>query len=186
MKLAQIMLATALLTTPALAQHDMSTMAPTDAPMAGHDMSGMAGMAPAGEVDRSGTVITLGDLELIAPFSRATPPRAPTGGAYLSIVNNGTEDDRLLSGTTTVSEAVQLHEMSMENDIMRMREMKDGIPIPAGETLTLEPSGTHIMLVRLLAPLVEGETVPLTLTFEKAGTIELEVPIASIAARQAP
>lgn len=131
-------------------------------------------------------ILRIGGIEVVAPFSRATLPNAPTGGAYFSLVNTGSEDDRLLSATTPVSSDVQLHEMKIENNVARMRDLPDGIPLPAGETVTLEPSGTHIMLTKLTGPLIEGETVPITLTFEHAGDITLNLPIAHFAARRAP
>lgn len=131
-------------------------------------------------------IVKIGDIEIVAPFSRATLPNAPTGGAYFSLVNTGSEDDRLLSATSPVSGDVQLHEMKIENNVARMRDLPDGIPLPAGQTVTLEPSGTHIMLTKLTGPLIEGETVPITLTFEHAGDITLNVPIAHFAARKAP
>ncbi|ODT51028.1 copper chaperone PCu(A)C [Devosia sp. 63-57] len=127
-----------------------------------------------------------GSIQIVTPFSRATLPNAGTGGAYFSIANLGTQDDILLSAETPVAEEVQLHSMAMDGDVMRMRQMPDGIPVPAGSTVVLEPSGLHLMLVRLKQPLKEGDTLPLTLNFEKAGTIDLEVPIGSIAARKAP
>lgn len=132
------------------------------------------------------TVVAVGDLQIQGAFSRATLPRAPTGGAYFTIVNNGQVDDRLLSGTTPAAGKVELHEMKFENDIARMRELTEGLPIPAGQSVMLEPSGTHIMLTRLNHPLMEGETLPLTLTFERAGQVTVDLPIGSIAARTAP
>ena len=131
-------------------------------------------------------IVKIGDIEIVAPFSRATLPNAPTGGAYFSLVNTGSEDDRLLSATSPVSGDVQLHEMRIENNVARMRDLPDGIPLPAGQTVTLEPSGTHIMLTKLTGPLVEGESVPISLTFERAGAITLDLPIAHFAARKAP
>lgn len=127
-----------------------------------------------------------GPIEIVAPFSRATLPNAPTGGAYFSLINTGSADDRLVSATSPVSGDVQLHEMKVENNVARMRDLPDGIPLPAGQTVVLEPSGTHIMLTRLAGPLIEGETVPVTLTFEHAGDITLALPIAHFAARVAP
>lgn len=130
--------------------------------------------------------LKIGAIEIDAPFSRATLPMAPTGGAYFSIINTGTTDDRLVSATSPVSGEVQMHEMKIENSVASMREVPDGIVIPAGATVALTPSGTHLMLTHLTQPLVQGETLPLTLTFEHAGNITVEVPIGSIAARVAP
>lgn len=153
--------------------------------------NGMAGDAAPLRTDAitpapAGQVIALGDLKLVGPFSRATPPRAPTGGAYFTIVDTGTEGDRLLSASTPLADEVQMHEMSVQNDIMRMRQVTAGLRVPEGGELALTPSGTHIMLVGLKQPLLQGETLPLTLVFERSGTITLDIPIASVAARQAP
>ena len=125
-------------------------------------------------------------IEIVAPFARATLPNSPTGGVYFTLRNTGTEDDRLLTAASPIAGAVQLHEMSVENDVASMRELPDGIALPAGGTVTLTPSGTHIMLTHLTQPLVKGETFSLTLTFEHAGPVTLTVPIGSIAAKAAP
>ena len=85
--------------------------------------------------------IILGDLTLSGPFARATLPNAPVGGGYLTITNNGAENDTLISAKSAAAGAVQLHNMEMQNNVMRMFEMKNGIPIPAGETVTLMPGG---------------------------------------------
>ncbi len=124
----------------------------------------------------SPTVI-LGDLTLSSSFARATLPNAPVGAAYLTITNNGSEDDTLVSAASPAAGAVQLHNMSVENGVMKMKEMKGGIPIPAGETVTLKPGGFHIMLMQLSHQLKEGSTVPVTLNFQKAGTVTLDIGI---------
>lgn len=123
-----------------------------------------------------------GDLEVSGAFTRATLPNAPVGGGFMTITNTGIEPDRLVSASSPVAGVAQLHEMKMEGDVMKMGELPDGIAIPAGETVTLEPGGLHIMLMDLKAPLVEGEEVPVTLTFEKAGTVEVLLEVAGSAA----
>ncbi len=130
-------------------------------------------------------VVHLGPLNISAPFTRATLPNAPVGGAYLTIENTGTEDDRLVSATTPVADTVQIHDMAMDGDVMKMRHLPDGLAIPAGETVTLAPGGLHIMLMNLRGKLVEGETLTMTLTFEKAGTVDVELPVLGTAAKQA-
>lgn len=127
-------------------------------------------------------VTHLGDINISLPFTRATLPNAPVGGGFLTIENAGTEADRLVSATSPVSDDVQIHEMSMEGDVMKMRALPDGIELPAGETVTLAPGGYHLMFMAIKQPFVEGETVPVTLTFEKAGSVELELPIMAPAA----
>ena len=129
-----------------------------------------------------GPTTAIGTLELRGGFARATLPNAPVGGAFVTITNNGATDDRLVSVGSPAADVGQLHEMKMEGDVMKMRALPDGIVIPAGETVTLEPSGLHIMLMGLKQALVEGETVKLTLTFEKAGSVEVELPILGTAA----
>ena len=126
--------------------------------------------------------ITLGALELNGPFARATLPNAPVAGGFVTIVNTGTEDDRLVSASAHIARETQIHEMAMEGDVMKMRQLADGIAIPAGETVTLEPGGLHLMMMGLNGPLVEGETVPVTLTFEKAGTVVLDLHVGGAAA----
>lgn len=126
--------------------------------------------------------ITFGPLHLNAPFARATLPNAPVAGGFLTIVNTGSEDDRLVSVSADFARESQIHEMAMEGDVMKMRALSDGIVIPAGETVVLEPGGLHLMFMGLEAALVEGETVPVTLTFEKAGTVTVDLHIGAAAA----
>lgn len=130
-------------------------------------------------------VVTLGALELSGGFTRATLPNAPVGGGFLSITNTGTEADRLISASSPVAGEVQLHEMTMQGDVMKMQELAGGIPLPAGATVTLAPGGLHLMFMQLNQPFVEGESVPVTLTFEKAGTVEITLSVGSPAARDA-
>ncbi|PJE31786.1 hypothetical protein SAMN06297129_1812 [Pseudooceanicola antarcticus] len=121
--------------------------------------------------------VTLGALTLSDGFSRATLPNAPVGGGFLTITNNGDSADRLIAVETAVAGHSEIHEMAMEGDVMRMRELEDGLEIPAGETIELKPGGFHLMFMKLQQPLVEGETVDVTLTFETAGTVTLPLAI---------
>jgi periplasmic copper chaperone A len=127
-------------------------------------------------------VTHLGPINISAAFSRATLPNAPVGGGFLVIENTGDTDDRLVSATSAAAPDVQIHEMGMDGDVMRMRQLPDGLPIPAGETVTLAPGGYHLMFMQITQPFVEGETVPVTLTFEKAGTVDIELPVMGAAA----
>ena len=124
----------------------------------------------------------LGALEIGDPWARATPPTAPTGGGYLSIKNTGTTPDRLLSISSPAAETVQVHEMKMEGNVMRMREAEHGVEIAPGATVTLAPGGYHIMMMGLKEPLKQGTKVPLTLVFEKAGKIDIELVVVPIGA----
>lgn len=113
-------------------------------------------------------------------FARATLPGAPVGGAYLTLHNGGTEDDRLVSVSSPAAGRMAIHDMVMEGDTMKMTPLPDGLPLPAGETVTLEPSGKHLMLMDLTGPLTEGETLDVTLTFERADPVTVQLPIAAV------
>ena len=126
--------------------------------------------------------ITFGNLELNAPFSRATLPNAPVAGGFLTIVNTGDTDDRLLRADVTFASDAQIHEMAMEGEVMKMRRLEDGLAIPAGETVVLEPGGYRLMFMGLSQALVEGETVPVELIFEQAGTVTVDLHIGAPAA----
>lgn len=130
--------------------------------------------------------VHLGPINISAPFTRATLPNAPVGGGFMTIENTGTEADRLVSVSANVSGAVQIHEMAMQGDVMKMRQLADGIEIAPGETVTLAPGGIHIMFMGLTQAFVEGESVPVTLTFEKAGSVDVELPVLGTAADAAP
>ena len=126
--------------------------------------------------------ITVGDLELTGAFTRATLPNAPVGGGYVTITNKGDEADRLVSAQSSFSPDVQIHEMAVVNDVMQMQQLPEGLEIPAGETVTLAPGGLHMMFMNISAPFVEGETVPVTLVFEKAGEVEIELAVQAFGA----
>lgn len=127
-------------------------------------------------------VVHLGPINISLPFTRATLPNAPVAGGFLTIENTGTEPDRLVSATSDIAGETQIHEMAMQGDVMKMRPLADGLEIPAGETVVLAPGGFHIMFMGLKQALVEGETITVTLTFEKAGTVDVVLPIEATAA----
>ncbi|MDG4555153.1 MAG: copper chaperone PCu(A)C [Candidatus Competibacter sp.] len=114
-------------------------------------------------------------LRIEQPWAAETPPAARVGAAYLSIVNGG-EADRLLGAKAEVARHVELHRTAMEGHMMRMRQV-EALEIPGGTTTVLEPGGIHIMLIDLKQPLRAGQNVPLTLEFEKAGALQVQVPI---------
>ncbi len=124
----------------------------------------------------------LGPLHLAHPWSRATPNGAAVGGGYLSITNNGSTPDRLIGGSTPVAKEFELHRMSNENGVMKMRPVEGGLEIKPGETVTLKPSGYHIMLVDLAKPLKQGDRVPATLDFAKAGKVQVEFTVEGMGA----
>ena len=124
----------------------------------------------------------VGDLTIEAPWARATPAGAKVGGGYLKIINNGTQPDRLLGGSLTGASDVEVHEMSMSNNVMKMRQLKDGLEIKPGQTIELKPGGYHLMLMGLREGLKQGASVKGSLIFQRAGTVEIEYAIAPIGA----
>ena len=123
----------------------------------------------------------LGDLVLHHAWARATPAGAKSGAAYVEIENKGDQPDRLLGVTSTVATKAALHQMSMENDVMAMQPA-GALDIPAHARVALKLHGPHIMLMGLKQPLKEGSTFPMTLTFEKAGSVDLQVVVGKIGA----
>jgi copper(I)-binding protein len=126
---------------------------------------------------------TVGSIEIVNPWARATPKGAPVGGAYMTITNKGTEADRLTGGSSPVAAKLEVHQMSMDNGVMSMRLVVGGLEIKPGETVVLNPSSFHIMLMGLKQPLTQGEHLKATLEFAKAGKLDLEYPIESIGAQ---
>ncbi|MEO6032900.1 MAG: copper chaperone PCu(A)C [Burkholderiaceae bacterium] len=118
----------------------------------------------------------VGALTIGHPYARATAPGQPNGGAYLKLVNTGTAGDRLMSVNADVARSVELHSMSMQGDVMHMRQV-EAVEVPAGKTVDLKPGGLHVMLLGLKAPLKEGEKFPIKLTFEKAGELTVTVNV---------
>lgn len=125
---------------------------------------------------------TLGALKIGHPWARATAATAPAGGGFLVVTNTGTTPDRLISARSPAAGLVQIHEMKMEGTVMRMRELEKGLEIPAGATVTLAPGGFHLMMMGLKEPLAQGTKVPLTLVFEKAGKIEVDLAVEGMGA----
>ena len=123
----------------------------------------------------------VGNLIIDHPVARATAPGARVGGGYVVIHNNGTEDDRLIGGQAEFAGKVEIHEMKVEDNIMKMRPISGGLIIPAGGMVTLAPGTNHIMFMNLSEGLKEGAEHKATLTFEKAGTIDVIFQIKSIA-----
>jgi len=116
-------------------------------------------------------------IAITAPWSRETAPGQNAGGAFMTIANNGTAADRLTGGSTPVAGRVEVHTVSMDGGVMRMRQLEDGLEVPAGGEVTLKPGSFHVMLMDLKQPLKVGDKVPLTLTFKGAGTVETELVV---------
>ena len=128
----------------------------------------------------------LGAIEIGHPWSRATPPTAEAGGGFLAITNTGTTPDRLIAVKSPAADKVEIHEMKMDGNIMRMREVEKGIEIPPGATVELKPGGFHVMFMGLKAPFAKDAKVPLTLVFEKAGSIDVELMVQAMGAQPPP
>ncbi len=127
----------------------------------------------------------LGALKIGHPWSRATPAGTKVGGGYLSIENAGAEADRLVSVSAPVAGRVEVHEMAVTNGVMTMRPLEAGIVVPPGGKVELKPGGFHIMFMDLKQPLKQDERLKGTLTFEKAGAVEVEFKVEAVGARAA-
>ncbi|MEO0619270.1 MAG: copper chaperone PCu(A)C [Pseudomonadota bacterium] len=121
----------------------------------------------------SGDTSQVGDIIVENPWSRATPRAAKVGAGYVTIKNTGSIDDRLVSVSSPIAGVTEIHTMSITDGVMKMRKLPDGIVIPAGESIALKPGGDHVMFMKLKAPIKTGDDVKTTLTFEKAGAIEV-------------
>ncbi|MET3108901.1 copper(I)-binding protein [Oxalobacteraceae bacterium GrIS 2.11] len=117
----------------------------------------------------------LGEIQIAHPYARATVTQQTSGAAYLGLENKGKTTDKLLKVESNVAKSVEIHNMEMVGDVMKMREV-DGLELKAGSKISMSPGGGyHIMLIGLKQPLKAGDKFPLTLTFEKAGKIEVVV-----------
>ena len=120
--------------------------------------------------------VEAGDLEIGSFWARAMLPGQPAGGGYLTISSKG-GGDRLLSASSPAAGKVEIHRMEIANDVMVMRPVDGGLEIPAGGTVELQPGGLHLMFMSPSEPFREGEAVPVTLEFEKAGSVEIALPV---------
>ena len=136
----------------------------------------LAAPALAGEVKA-------GDLVITQAWSRATPGGAKVAGGYLTIDNKGSTPDRLIAGSADVADKVQVHEMTMNNGVMTMRLLDQGLTIEPGKTVKLAPGGFHLMLLDLKNPLKRGDKVPVTLEFEKAGKVTVSFDVQGVGAQ---
>jgi len=135
------------------------------------------------DVPASAQEAKTGDLVITQAWGRATPGGAKTGGAYLTIENEGTAPDRLLGGSTDVASKVEVHEMVVEDGVMKMRLLDKGLVIEPGKTVKLAPGGLHLMFIDLKKPLKQGDKVPVTLQFEKANKVEVLFPMEAVGAK---
>jgi periplasmic copper chaperone A len=127
----------------------------------------------------------VGDLVITQAWSRATPSGAKVAGGYLVIENKGTTADRLVGGAGEIAGKVEVHEMAMNNGVMTMRPLDKGLAIEPGQTVKLAPGGHHLMMFDLKGQLKQGDKVPVTLEFEKAGKVTVSLDVQGVGA-QAP
>jgi len=123
-----------------------------------------------------------GSLVVENPWARETPKGATVGGGYLEIRNTGSAPDRLIGGSVTAAKRFQVHNMTMENGVAKMREVTGGLEIKPGETIKFAPGSSHVMFVDLTQPLRAGDKVHGTLRFEHAGTIDIEYSVLGMGA----
>ena len=124
------------------------------------------------------TPLFAADITVEDAYARSSTPSSPTGAAFMILMNSGDEDDRLIAATSDVARTVELHTHEEDaNGVMRMLTIEDGIVVPAGGSHAMKRGGDHVMFMGLKAPLVQGEDISVTLTFEKAGDIEVEIPV---------
>lgn len=140
------------------------------------------GAVATAQAQDQGQSVKAGDLVISQAWTRATPGGAKVGGGYLTIENKGKTEDRLVGGATAAAGKLEVHQMSMSDGVMKMHPVEGGLAIAPGKTVKLAPGGYHLMLVDLKKPLKQGETVPVTLQFEKAGKVAVSLSVQGIGA----
>ena len=125
---------------------------------------------------------TVGSIQVANPWTRATPKGSTIAGGYMTITNKGAAPDRLVAGSAAPAGRFEVHHMAMENGVMKMRPVEGGLEIKPGETVELKPGSFHIMLMGLKQPLEKGQRIKGTLTFEKAGKVDIEYAVEAIGA----
>lgn len=132
----------------------------------------------AGAVALTVATPALADIEIKDPYARSSGPTAKAGAAFMVIENTGAEDDRLIGASSDIAVRVELHtHKDMGEGVMRMMEVEEGFAVPAGGTHMLQRGGDHVMFMGLNGPMEQGATVAVTLTFEKAGEMVVEIPV---------
>jgi periplasmic copper chaperone A len=124
----------------------------------------------------------VGSLDITQPWARATPKGASTGAAYLTVSNSGSQTERLSCASSAAAAKCQIHEMAVDNGVMKMRPVEGGLEIKPGQTVTLKPGGYHLMLDGLKAPLKTGDKLEATLTASGGGSVNVDFPVAAIGA----
>lgn len=116
-------------------------------------------------------------IAIDSAFALPSAGGVDVAAGYLTMTNNGPDEDRLVSATSPRAERVELHTMSMEDNVMRMRPIEGGVALPPGAEIALAPGGDHLMFIGVTAPFAEGETIPVELRFERAGVLAVELPV---------
>jgi periplasmic copper chaperone A len=124
----------------------------------------------------------VGSIHISQPWSRATPKGSASGVGYMTLTNKGATPDRVTCVSDDASAQCQIHSMTMEGGVMKMRPVEGGLEIKPGESVTLKPAGYHMMFLSLKHPLEQGGTVKATLKFDHAGTVDVEYPVLAIGA----
>ena len=124
----------------------------------------------------------VGPMHITEPWTRVTPKGASTAAGYMTVTNKGSTPDRLSCASSDAAVQCQIHTMSMEGGVMRMRPVEGGLEILPGQSVTLKPGGLHVMFMDLKHPLEPGKTLEATLKFEHAGTVKVEYPILALGA----
>jgi uncharacterized protein YcnI len=162
----------------------------TEIPAAGQDPHSLKSPAPGVTITAAAASapapVRAGALTIEEPWSRVTPGGAKVGGGYVRITNTGSTPDRLVGGSFPLASRVEVHEMSLDGTVMRMKPVEGGLEIKPGETVEFKPGGYHLMFVDLKEPLKEGQTHKGTLVFEKAGTVEVTYPVRGMGGQAAP
>lgn len=142
-----------------------------------------AALVLAGDSAALAADVKAGDLVIGQAWSRATPGGAKTGAGYLTIENKGSAPDRLVAVSGEVAGKIEVHEMAVKDGVMTMRPLDQGLAIEPGKTVALAPGGYHLMLLDLKQPLKQGDKLPLTLQFEKAGKVAVTLDVQSVGAK---
>ena len=150
----------------------------TSVSIASAALAALLALAPARADD-----VKAGDLVISQGWTRATPNGAKIGGGYVTIENKGSAPDRLLGGSADFAGKIEVHEMSMDGGVMKMRPVEKGLTIDPGKTVKLAPGGYHLMMMDLKSQLKQGDKMPVTLEFEKAGKVAISLDVAGVGAQ---
>lgn len=142
-----------------------------------HALSAMAVLSLAFAGASAAHEYKVGPIKIVEPQARATAPGAAVGAAYMTLQNTGDTEVKVLGATTPIAASVEIHSMSMDGGVMRMRPVIGGLPIAAHSTVEFKSGGYHFMLLGLTKPLALGDHVPMTLTFSGGVTVNIEVHV---------